>query len=75
VTVSLLLFLTIIPLVPLVFLPKGKVFDAAFTQAVEAGRITPALTAALHDPVVDAAHVYELAIVTVVILLMVTKPF
>lgn len=75
VTVSLLLFLTIIPLVPLIFLPKEKVFDAAFTQAVEAGRITPALTAALHDPVVDAAHVYELAIVTVVILLMVTKPF
>ncbi|HEY8017926.1 MAG TPA: hypothetical protein VIG53_00395, partial [Actinomycetota bacterium] len=42
---------------------------------LERGRITPELTAALHDPVVDAAHIYELAIVTVVILLMVTKPF
>ena len=74
-TVSLVLFLSMIPLVPLVFLPRGKVFEAAFTQASDAGLITPELTAALHDPVVDAAHTYELVIVSIVLLLMVTKPF
>ena len=74
-TVSLVLFLTMIPLVPLIFLPRGKIFEAAFSQAVAAGRITPELTAAMHDPVVVFAHAYELVIVTIVIQLMVSKPF
>ncbi len=46
-----------IPLVPLVFLPKGKVFESAIEGAVSANQVTPALTAAFHDPVVDAAHI------------------
>ena len=75
VTVSLVLFATMIPLVPLIFLPRGKVFAAAFTRAVEARQVTPELTAAFRDPVVGAAHTYELVIVTIVLLLMVTKPF
>ena len=36
---------------------------------------TPALRAAFHDPVMRAAHVYELGAVTVVLVLMLTKPF
>jgi Predicted integral membrane protein (DUF2269) len=75
VTVSLLAFLTIVPLVPLVFLPRGKVFDAAMASADEAGRVTPELSSAFHDPVVAAARWYELAVVAFVIALMVTKPF
>jgi len=75
VTVSLVLFATMIPLVPLIFLPRGKVFEAAYTRAVEARQVTPELTAAFRDPVVGAAHTYELVIVTIVLLLMVTKPF
>jgi uncharacterized membrane protein len=75
VTVSLLAFLTLVPLVPLIFLPRGKAFDAAMASAEETGRVTPDLTAALHDPVVAAARWYELAVVAFVIVLMVTKPF
>jgi hypothetical protein len=75
VPVSLIVFASTIPLVPLVFLPRGTTFDAALTSAMAAGRVTPELTAAFHDPVVSAARWYELAVVAVVLLLMVTKPF
>jgi hypothetical protein len=73
--VSLLLFLSILPIVPLVFLPSGRVFAAALEAAIAAGQVTPKLRAAFHDPVVRAAHVYELGVVTIVLVLMLTKPF
>jgi hypothetical protein len=73
--VSLLLLLSPLPLVPLVFLPRGKVFEAALAAAEAEGRVTPELRAAWLDPVVRAAHVYELGSVTVVLILMLTKPF
>jgi hypothetical protein len=73
--VSLLVFASTIPLVPLVFLPRGKVFGAAFTSAVGESRLTPELIAALHDRAVAAARWYERVAVAVVIVLMVTKPF
>ena len=47
----------------------------ALAEATEARQVTPALRAALGDPVVRAAHVYELGAVTVVLILMLTKPF
>jgi hypothetical protein len=75
VTVSLLAFLTMIPLVPLVFLPRGRVFDGALARATEAGRVTPELAAAFRDPVVAAARRYEVAVVVFVLYLMVAKPF
>lgn len=75
VTVSLVAFLTLAPLVPLVFLPRGRVFESALAGAVEVGHVTPELTAAFHDPVVAAAHWYELGVVAFVVVLMVTKPF
>jgi hypothetical protein len=37
--------------------------------------VTLALTAALHDKVAARAHTYELIATTLVIILMVTKPF
>jgi predicted integral membrane protein DUF2269 len=73
--VALLVFASSIPLVPLVFLPRGVVFEAALSAAVDAGRVTPELTQALRDPVVAAARWYEVAVIFVVLLLMVTKPF
>jgi hypothetical protein len=73
--VSLILFLSLIPLVPLVFVPTGKVFAAAFEDAKTRGQVTPELTAAFADRKVAFARNYELAVVTVVIVLMVTKPF
>jgi hypothetical protein len=73
--VSLVLFLSPLPLVPLVFLPKGRILEAALAEAEDAGHVTPALTAAWRDPLVRAAHVYELGAVTVVLILMLSKPF
>jgi hypothetical protein len=72
---SLVLFLSPLPLVPLVFIPKGKAFEVAFGEAETAGRVTPALMTAWRDPVVRAAHVYELGAITVVLILMLSKPF
>ena len=73
--VALVLFLTIIPLVPLVFVPRGKVFEAALGGAVAAGEVTPGLRAAFADRAVAGARWYERIVVAVIIVLMVTKPF
>jgi hypothetical protein len=73
--VSVVLFASLIPLVPLVFLPRGRVFGAALADAQATGTTTPRLLAAFHDPVTRAAHVYELAAVTVIVVLMLAKPF
>jgi uncharacterized membrane protein len=73
--VSLVLFGGIVVLVPTVFLPRGKVFGAALEEAVAAGSVTDRLGRALRDPVVRAAHVYEVVAILVIIWLMVAKPF
>ena len=73
--VSLLFYLSTIPLVPLVFLPKGRQFAAALDEAVAMRRVTPALVAAFGDPRVRAAHVYEFTAVVVVLVLMLSRPF
>jgi len=73
--VSVVLVFTVPVIVPLVFLPRGRIFEAALADATARDEITPDLVAAWRDPVVRAAHVYELVIVSVVFLLMVTKPF
>ena len=45
--VSLVLYLSIMPLVPLIFLPRGRIFEAALTDARQRGTVTPDLSAAL----------------------------
>jgi hypothetical protein len=72
---SVVILLSVIPFVPLVFLPRGKVFEAAMAAARAAGTVTPELRAAFRDPTVAFAHRYELGAVTVVVALMVLKPF
>jgi hypothetical protein len=72
---SLLIYLSVLPLVRLVFLPRGRVFDAAMQDAVALAEVTGELARAWRDPLVRAAHLYELGAVTVVFVLMVTKPF
>ena len=72
---SLVIFATVIALVPTVFIPRGKRFDAALEAATAAGAVTPELRARFADPVTRAAHVYELAAIVAVIALMVSKPF
>jgi uncharacterized membrane protein len=73
--VSLLLFVPLFAMVPLVFLPRGRVFDRALADASRRGAVTPALTSALRDPVVAAARAFELVVVAVILALMVVKPF
>ena len=73
--VSVVILLSVIPLVPLVFLPRGRVFGAAMASARAAGTVTPELRAAFADPMVAFAHWYELTAVGIVVALMVLKPF
>jgi uncharacterized membrane protein len=73
--VSLGLFLTLVPVIVWIFVPKGKRFDHAFQDARSRGSVTPELSAAFRDPVVAAAHAYELGVVGVILVLMVLKPF
>ncbi len=73
--VSLLLFMSINVPVFTVFLPKGKIFERALQDAVSQGQVTNRLTAAFRDRTVFAAHIYQLAAVAIIILLMITKPF
>lgn len=73
--VSLVLFLSVLPLVPLVFLPRGRVFDAALKEATTHGAVTDRLRVAFRDRVVLAAHAYELGAIVVVLILMIAKPF
>ena len=73
--VSNLLLVIGLILVPLVFLPRGQRFGAALENALTREQMTPELRAALEDPVVKAAHLYEMIAMAVVVFLMVLKPF
>ncbi len=57
------------------FIPRGRVFELALHDAEVRGEVTPALRRAFRDPVVRAAHVYELGAVTIILGLMFAKPF
>jgi hypothetical protein len=61
--------------VPLIFLPRGRRFEPLLADALAAGQITPELRAATADPVVRAAHLYEMASLAAVVALMVFRPF
>jgi hypothetical protein len=72
---SVVVLLSVIPLVPLVFLPRGRVFEGAMADARQRGMVTPELLAAFADPRVAFAHRYEVVAVGIVVALMVLKPF
>ena len=72
---ALMLYATIMALVPTVFLPKGRVFQGALDEAIAKGTVTDRLSTAFRDPVVRAAHAWELLAIAVIIWLMITKPF
>lgn len=72
---SLLIVLSVGLLVPLVYLPRGRVFEAELTRARQTGEVTPELTAAFGDALVSFARIYEVVAISAVIVLMVTKPF
>lgn len=73
--VSIVLFFSVPVLVPTVFIPRGRIFEAALDEASARGEVTPELLAAWRDPVTRAAHVYELGAMSLVFVLMIAKPF
>lgn len=73
--VSIVVYLSSLPLVPLVFLPRGARFAEALQGALARGEVTSELNSAFADPVVFAGHIYEILVVFVVLVLMVMKPF
>jgi uncharacterized membrane protein len=75
VLVALVTYLTIIPWIVFVLYPRSRRFEALMAEAERAGAVTPALRAALHDPVVAWARRYEIAMVLFLTYLMLAKPF
>jgi uncharacterized membrane protein len=61
--------------VPLVFIPKGKLFDIALKDALAKGQITPELRSQMDDRTVRIVHFIELAALGVITILMVFRPF
>ena len=72
---ALLIYLSIVPVIVFVFIPRGKIYRQLLTAATAEGAITPALRAALADPAVHAARSYEIVMVAVLTWLMVSRPF
>ncbi len=72
---SILILVLLFPLVPLVFLPRGKLFEAALEEASSKGEITPGLRAQMDDRTVRFAHIAEMIGVVLMVILMVCKPF
>ena len=74
--VSSILFIGISAVIaPLRLIERRKQRAKALDEAIVLGAITPALTAALHDKVVNRFRMTELILLLVIIILMVTKPF
>jgi Predicted integral membrane protein (DUF2269) len=73
--VTVLLLVPLITFIPAVFIPRGRVFEAAMADARARGIITPALRAAWADRAVALARSYEVAAVAIIVALMVLKPF
>jgi hypothetical protein len=72
---AVVLYAIMMVLVPTVFLPRGRRFEAAMARARAQGTVTPELRAAFADPAVAAARTYEVVGVAIIVSLMVLKPF
>lgn len=73
--VSLLLLLLPIGFIPTMLVPQRARRQAALAAALEAGRRTPDLDAALRSTIVLRLRMLELGIVAAVFVLMVLRPF
>ena len=71
---TVLLIIPILVFIPTIFLPRGRVFEAAMADARAKGIVTPALRAAWRDPAVAFARRYEVAAIAIIIALMVLRP-
>ena len=75
VLVSLVIYLSIVPIIIFIFLPRARVYHAALEEATAAGQITPRLRAAMADPLVAVGRGYEIAMAVTLAYLMIQKPF
>jgi uncharacterized membrane protein len=74
--VSFVLFIGISAVIaPLRLIDRRRQRTHALEEALALGTITPELTAALHDRVVNRFRTVDLTLLVVIIILMVTKPF
>ena len=73
--ISVLLILPMFVLVPAVFVPRGRVFEAEMEAARQVGEVTDGLRRAWADSAVAAARRYELVATGLIVALMVLKPF
>ncbi len=73
--VSTVLFLATISLVIWVYIPRGRVFNRVFQDALAQKRVTVELGAVLSGQVIRASYFYEYIMLPVVLTLMVIKPF
>lgn len=62
-------------LVPLIFLPRRKIYERLRNEALVRDEITAELRSHLDDPVVKSAHWLEMFLVVMIVILMVFKPF
>jgi uncharacterized membrane protein len=72
---AIIIWLSTLPWVPLVFVPRGKAFGAALEESRTVGTVTAKLTTAFDDRLVRAGRVHEYLAVVVLIYLMVARPF
>jgi hypothetical protein len=72
---SIAILAILFPLVPAVFLPRGRVFEASLLNARSKGTVSPELRRHMADPVVRWAHRAEMIGVALIVVLMVVKPF
>lgn len=72
---SLVLYIVIMTIVFSVSVPRGKVLGQALGVALQQGKITPELTAALNDKAMNTAHVVVEILILLIIVLMILKPF
>ncbi len=73
--ISVVVYVSMGPILPLVFIPRGKVFEQALSEATAQGQVTPAVRTAFADTAVARARTYELIATSIIVILMVTKPF
>jgi len=73
--VSIVLFLTYLPIMFFVFVPRHKVFHKELDKAIEKGEVTEGLKKAFRSSGIKFGHIYESIYVFVIVFLMVVKPF
>ncbi len=73
--VSNLMLLSVVVIIPTVFVPRGRKFEPVLEAALAKGEITSELRAAMNDRTVRLAHWYEEFAVIAIAALMVLKPF